>query len=87
VQLINLYRKNHVEYQWTQKDREEQKVLRNAWHNSFNTIVDSQGQKIADSNSQLSKTPESFANLQSFKDAISGKSGYNIEVVNVQRCL
>jgi hypothetical protein len=44
--------------------------------------VDSQGQKIADSNSQLSKTPESFANLQSFKDAISDKSGYNIEVVN-----
>ena len=27
VQLIILYRKNHVEYQWTQKDREEQKVL------------------------------------------------------------
>jgi hypothetical protein len=44
--------------------------------------VDSQGQKVADSDSQLSKTPESFANLQSFKDAISGKSGYNIEVVN-----
>jgi hypothetical protein len=44
--------------------------------------VDSQGQKIADSNSQLSNTPESFANLQSFRDAISNKSGYNIEVVN-----
>jgi NDP-sugar pyrophosphorylase family protein len=44
--------------------------------------VDSPGQKIADSNSQLSKTPESFANLQSVKDATYGKSGYNIEVVN-----
>ena len=44
--------------------------------------VDSHGQKVADSNSHLSKTPESFANLQSFKDAISGKSGYKIEVVN-----
>jgi hypothetical protein len=44
--------------------------------------VDSHGQKVADSNSQLSKTPELFANLQSFKDAISGKSGYKIEVVN-----
>jgi hypothetical protein len=44
--------------------------------------VDSHGQKVADSNSQLSKTPESFANLQSVKDAISGKSGYKIEVVN-----
>jgi hypothetical protein len=43
------------------------------------------GQKVADSDSQLSKTPESFANLQSFKDAISGKSGYNIEVVNDTR--
>ena len=44
--------------------------------------VDSVGQKIADSNSQLSKIPESFMNLQSFKDASFGKSGYNIEVVN-----
>ena len=44
--------------------------------------IDSHGQKVADSNSQLSKTPESFANLQSFKDAASGKSGYKIEVVN-----
>jgi Cache domain len=44
--------------------------------------VDSHGQKVADSNSQLSKTPESFANLLSFKDAASGKSGYKIEVVN-----
>ena len=52
----------------------------------FNTerivYVDSAGQKVADSNSQLSKIPESFMNLQSFKDASFGKSGYNIEVVN-----
>ncbi|HEU4823841.1 MAG TPA: hypothetical protein VFS97_10495, partial [Nitrososphaeraceae archaeon] len=27
VQLINLYRKNHVEYPWTHEDRKEQKVL------------------------------------------------------------
>ena len=44
--------------------------------------VDSVGQKVADSNSQLSKIPESFMNLQSFKDASFGKSGYNIEEVN-----
>jgi len=44
--------------------------------------VDNLGQKVADSNSRLSKIPESYANLQSFKDATSGKSGYNIEVVN-----
>ena len=44
--------------------------------------VDSVGQKVADSNSQFSKIPESFMNLKSFKDASFGKSGYNIEVVN-----
>ena len=25
--IIDLYRKNHVEYHWTKEDREEQKVL------------------------------------------------------------
>lgn len=42
--------------------------------------VDSQGQKVADSNSKLSNFPESFASLQSFRDAMSGKTGYNTEV-------
>ena len=37
------------------------------------------GQKIADSNVKSSNKPESFANLQSFKNAIDGKSGSNIE--------
>lgn len=44
--------------------------------------VDSKGQKISDSNTQVSKIPEQFTNLQSFRDASSGKTGYNFEVVN-----
>jgi hypothetical protein len=39
------------------------------------------GQKIADSDVNSSNKPESFANLQSFKNAINGKSGSNIEDV------
>jgi cache domain-containing protein len=41
--------------------------------------VDHNGQKIADSNVNSSNKAESFANLQSFKNAINGKSGSNIE--------
>jgi hypothetical protein len=49
--------------------------------------VDSQGQKVADSNLKLSKSAESFANLQSFKDATSGKTGYTIEALNGTKML
>ena len=41
------------------------------------------GQKIADSNVNSSNKAESFGNLQSFKNAIDGKSGSNIEEVVV----
>lgn len=41
--------------------------------------VDHNGQKIAGSNVNSSNKAESFANLQSFKNAIDGKSGSNIE--------
>ena len=41
------------------------------------------GQKIADSNVNSSNKAESFGNLQSFKNAIDGKSGSNIEDVVV----
>jgi len=48
--------------------------------------VDQQGQKIADSNIQLSSGPismnESFADLQSFKNAIKGESGVITEIIN-----
>jgi C4-dicarboxylate-specific signal transduction histidine kinase len=43
--------------------------------------VDHNGQKLADSNLSSSNKLESFANLQSFKDAINGKSGSDIEEV------
>ena len=49
--------------------------------------LDKQGQKIADSGSQLLSRPnatfnESFADLQAFKNAINGQSGSTTEIVN-----
>jgi Cache domain len=49
--------------------------------------LDQQGQKIADSDSQLLSRPngtlnESFADLQAFKNAINGQSGSTTEIVN-----
>ena len=44
--------------------------------------VDSNGQKIADSNSLLSNKSESFVDLNSFKSGKSGKSGNTSEVIN-----
>jgi Cache domain len=49
-------------------------------------IVDQQGQKIVDSNSQSllsnSTLDESFADLQSFRNAINGQSGTITEIIN-----
>ena len=45
------------------------------------------GQKVADSDINKSKTPESFANLNSFKDAISGKSGSIVDTVDNKKML
>jgi hypothetical protein len=45
--------------------------------------VDQQGHKLADSNKiSANYYNESFANLQGFKNAIAGKSGYITEAVN-----
>src|SRR5919109_3154144 len=44
--------------------------------------VDSNGQKVADSDINKSTTPESFANLSSFKDATNGQAGSTIDTVN-----
>ena len=52
--------------------------------NSNNTrvvYIGHNGQKVADSNTNTSKIQESFATLNSFKDAISGKSGSIIDTV------
>ena len=56
----------------------------NLTNNERIVYVDQYGYKVADSDKQLSNNPknESFANLKSFEDAIDGKSGSNIEVVN-----
>jgi len=43
--------------------------------------VDSNGQKVADSDVNKSATPESFANLNSFKNAVNGQSGSIIDTV------
>ncbi len=58
----------------------------NLTNNERIVYLDQQGQKIADSNNQsLSRSNslnESFADLQSFKDAINGGSGTMIEIIN-----
>ncbi len=45
------------------------------------------GQKVADSDITKSKTPESFANLNSFKNAINGQAGSTIDTVNNKKML
>jgi hypothetical protein len=45
------------------------------------------GQKVADSDVNKSKTPESFATLQSFKNAINGQSGSIVDTVNNTKML
>jgi hypothetical protein len=45
-------------------------------------ICDQHGQKVSDSEKQLSNKIESFANLQSFKSAMTGKLGSNAETIN-----
>ena len=44
--------------------------------------VDGKGQKIADSDINKSKIPESFVNLKGFKAAIGGQAGSTIDTVN-----
>ncbi|MBD0359370.1 MAG: cache domain-containing protein, partial [Nitrososphaeraceae archaeon] len=58
----------------------------NLTNNERIVYVDQQGQKIADSNNQSLSRPnplnESFADLQSFRNAINGGSGTMIEIIN-----
>jgi hypothetical protein len=49
--------------------------------------VDSNGQKVADSDVNKSATPESFANLNSFKDATNGQAGSTIDTANNTKML
>ena len=56
--------------------------LTSLYDNARVVYVDSNGQKVADSDVNKSTTPESFANLNSFKAAISGQVGSTIDTVN-----
>ena len=56
-------------------------------NNTRVVYVEHNGQKVADSNTNKSKTPESFATLYSFKDAISGKSGSIVDTVDNKKML
>jgi hypothetical protein len=49
--------------------------------------VDSNGQKIADSDINKSTIPESFVNLKGFKAAIGGQAGSTIDTVDNTRML
>jgi hypothetical protein len=54
----------------------------NGNNNTRIVYLDSNGQKIADSDINKSKTPESFANLNSFKNAINGQAGSITDIVD-----
>ncbi len=56
-------------------------------NNTRIVYVDSNGLKVADSNISKSKTLESFANLNSFKNAINGTAGSTIDTVNNTKML
>ena len=49
--------------------------------------VGDNGQKVADSDINKSKTPESFASLQSFKNAINGQSSSIVDTVDNKKML
>jgi hypothetical protein len=63
----------------------------NLTNNERVVYVDQQGQKIADSNNQSLSRPnslnESFADLQSFRNAVNGESGTLIESINGTKML
>jgi hypothetical protein len=61
--------------------------LLNLVNNERIAYVDNNGQKVADSDVSKSKTPESFATLQSFKNAVNGKSGSIVDTVNNTKML
>lgn len=54
----------------------------NGNNNTRVVYVGHNGQKIADSDINKSKTPGSFATLNSFKNAINGQSGSIIDTVD-----
>lgn len=61
--------------------------LLNLSNNERIVYVDNLGQEVADSYVNKSKTSESFATLQSFKNAINGQSGSIVDTINNTKML
>ena len=60
----------------------------NLTSNEHIVLVDHYGQKIADSDkNQALNSNQSFANFQSFKNAVAGKAGSIVEVINGTKVL
>ena len=56
-------------------------------NNTRVVYVGHNGQKVADSDVNKSKTPESFATLNSFKNAMNGQSGSTIDVADSKKMI
>ncbi|MFZ0328339.1 MAG: hypothetical protein WAL66_13655, partial [Nitrososphaeraceae archaeon] len=56
-------------------------------NNTRVVYVGHNGQKVADSDVNKSKTPESFATLNSFKNVMNGQSGSTIDVADSKKMI
>jgi hypothetical protein len=79
-----------IDFNALNKEFETLNVTSSLYGGNNNTrvvYVDSNGQKVADSDINKSTTPESFANLSSFKDATNGQAGSTIDTANNTKML
>jgi hypothetical protein len=79
-----------IDFNALNKELETLNVTSSLYGGNNNTrvvYVDSNGQKVADSDINKSTTPESFANLSSFKDATNGQAGSTIDTANNTKML
>jgi hypothetical protein len=79
-----------IDFNALNKEFETLNVTSSLYGGNNNTrvvYVDSNGQKVADSDINKSTTPESFANLSSFKDASNGQAGSTIDTANNTKML
>jgi hypothetical protein len=79
-----------IDFNALNKEFETLNVTSSLYGGNNNTrvvYVDSNGQKVADSDINKSTTPESFANLSSFKDATKGQAGSTIDTANNTKML
>jgi hypothetical protein len=79
-----------IDFNALNKELESLNVTSSLYGGNNNTrvvYVDSNGQNVADSGINKSTTPESFANLSSFKDATNGQAGTTIDTANNTKML